>query len=137
MSYYGVIQEIWELDYHIFPMTVFKCDWVENNNGVKIDKNGMTLVDLSRKGYKSDSFIFGFPSKALGKPEHSGPVQGVGKGPTLKTYFKNKSRGKTLREQEAELLKEQRAMLQLQHTTNEENGNEPTRTSQGNCSSSS
>ena len=35
MSFYGVIQEIWELDYNKFKIPVFKCDWVENNHGIK------------------------------------------------------------------------------------------------------
>ncbi|KAJ0092551.1 hypothetical protein Patl1_26119 [Pistacia atlantica] len=26
VSFYGVIDEIWELDYHMFNQPVFKCD---------------------------------------------------------------------------------------------------------------
>ncbi|MCQ7416423.1 DUF4216 domain-containing protein [Salmonella enterica] len=57
MTFYGVIQEIWELDYHDLTVILFKCDWVENNNGLKIDEFGFTTVDLNRIGHKSDSFI--------------------------------------------------------------------------------
>ena len=57
MSYYGVINEIWDLDYHMFRIPLFKCDWVQNNGGVKIDEFGFTLVDLNRLGHKSDPFI--------------------------------------------------------------------------------
>ncbi|TYK27216.1 transposase [Cucumis melo var. makuwa] len=32
MSFYGVIQDIWELNYNTFNVAVFRCDWVENNN---------------------------------------------------------------------------------------------------------
>ncbi|KAK3193869.1 hypothetical protein Dsin_025179 [Dipteronia sinensis] len=48
MSFYGVIKEIWELDYHMFKIPVFKCDWVESNGGIKVDDLGYTLVDLNR-----------------------------------------------------------------------------------------
>ena len=29
MTFYGVIKEIWELNYHSFKIPIFKCDWVE------------------------------------------------------------------------------------------------------------
>ncbi|KAL0546338.1 hypothetical protein IC582_016245 [Cucumis melo] len=32
MSFYGVIKDIWELNYNTFNVAVFRCDWVENNN---------------------------------------------------------------------------------------------------------
>ena len=28
MTYYGVIDEIWVLDYHLLTVPVLKCDWV-------------------------------------------------------------------------------------------------------------
>ena len=57
MAYYGVIQEIWELDYHTLRVPVFKCDWVDNNNGLIVDQHGFTIVDLTKKGHKSDPFL--------------------------------------------------------------------------------
>lgn len=59
MIFYGVIREIWELDYSAFRVVVFKCDWVENKNGVRVDDLGFTLVNLNRLGFKLDSFILG------------------------------------------------------------------------------
>lgn len=56
-SYYGVIQKIWELKYDSFIIPVFKCKWVDNQRGVKIDNDGFTLVDLSKNGYLSEPFI--------------------------------------------------------------------------------
>ena len=57
-SFYGVIQEIWELDYNTFTIPLFKCKWVTNNSrGVMVDEKGFTLVDLSTDGYTSDPFI--------------------------------------------------------------------------------
>ncbi|TYK02903.1 transposase [Cucumis melo var. makuwa] len=32
MSFYGVIQDIWELNYNTFNVAMFRCDWVKNNN---------------------------------------------------------------------------------------------------------
>ncbi|KAA0065387.1 transposase [Cucumis melo var. makuwa] len=46
MTFYGVIQEIWEIDYHQLSFILFKCDWVDNRSGVKVDKLGFTIVDL-------------------------------------------------------------------------------------------
>ena len=56
-SYYGVIEEIWELDYNTFFMPLFKCKWVDNLRGVKVDKDGITCVNLSTNSYLSDPFI--------------------------------------------------------------------------------
>ena len=57
MTYYGVVEEIWELDYSLFQIPLLKCSWVDNNVGVRIDELGFTLVDLSKKGHKNDPFI--------------------------------------------------------------------------------
>ena len=56
-SYYGVIEEIWELDYNCFSIPLFKCKWVENQRGVKVDNVCFRLVDLSWGGYVSKTFI--------------------------------------------------------------------------------
>ena len=57
-SYYGVIQEIWELNYDSSVIVrVFKCKWVDNRRGVKVDEDGFTLVNLSTNGYVSEPFI--------------------------------------------------------------------------------
>jgi len=51
MAYYGFIKEIWEVDYTKFFVPVFKCNWVDNKSGVKIDESGFTLVDFRKIGY--------------------------------------------------------------------------------------
>ncbi|GJY31184.1 uncharacterized protein Tco_0414679 [Tanacetum coccineum] len=56
-SYYGVIQEIWELDYLSFTIPMLKCKWVNNQGGVKVDDYGFTSVNLSTNGYASEPFI--------------------------------------------------------------------------------
>ncbi|KAL4033345.1 hypothetical protein IC575_006432 [Cucumis melo] len=63
MSFYGVIQEIWELNYNMFNVSVFKCDWVQNSGGVRIDELGYILVDLNKVGHKLDSFILASRAK--------------------------------------------------------------------------
>ncbi|XP_073120666.1 uncharacterized protein [Henckelia pumila] len=65
MVFYGLIEEIWSLDYHNFQIPMFKCHWVENNNGIKVDDLGFTLVNLNRIGFKSESFILGSQAKKV------------------------------------------------------------------------
>ena len=43
--FYGVINEIWDLDYNMFTIPMFKCDWVDNKNGIKFYELRFTLVD--------------------------------------------------------------------------------------------
>ncbi|KAL6345336.1 hypothetical protein AAG906_015819 [Vitis piasezkii] len=43
LCFYEVIIEIWDLDYAILKISVFKCDWVDNKNGIKVDDLGLTL----------------------------------------------------------------------------------------------
>ena len=57
MAYYGFIEEIWEVDYTKFFIPVFKCKWVDNKSGVKIDESRFTLVDFRKIGYRDDPFI--------------------------------------------------------------------------------
>lgn len=63
--FYGFIEEIWELDYEYFRIPVFKCLWVENNSGIKVDDLGFTLVNFNRIGFKSDSFILASQAKQV------------------------------------------------------------------------
>ncbi|RVW72561.1 hypothetical protein CK203_060057 [Vitis vinifera] len=37
MCFYGIVIEIWDLDYNMFNICVFKCDWVDSKNGVKVE----------------------------------------------------------------------------------------------------
>ena len=41
----------------MFNICVFKWDWVDSRNGVRVDELGFTLVDLSKIGHKSNPFI--------------------------------------------------------------------------------
>jgi len=57
MPYFGVIEQIWEVDYNEFRVLVFKCKWVNGNTGVRQDQLGFTLVDLNKVAYMDEPFI--------------------------------------------------------------------------------
>ncbi|XP_048599789.1 uncharacterized protein LOC125579921 [Brassica napus] len=43
LTYYGVIKEILLLDYHMFKVLLFRCNWADTGHGVK-EEDGFTLV---------------------------------------------------------------------------------------------
>ena len=55
-NYYGVIEEIWELEYGPIVVPLFRCEWVAGG-GVTKDRYGMTIVDFKKIGYKDEPFI--------------------------------------------------------------------------------
>ncbi|XP_074369151.1 uncharacterized protein LOC141710442 [Apium graveolens] len=57
MTFYGIILEVWELDYHEFKAPLFLCKWAENDKGIKIDDLGFTLVDFNRQSHKKDKYV--------------------------------------------------------------------------------
>nr|KYP34028.1 hypothetical protein KK1_045064 [Cajanus cajan] len=57
MSYFGVIEHIWELDYKTFQVPIFGCKWVDNNSGVRQDETGFMQVNFNKVGYKDEPFI--------------------------------------------------------------------------------
>ncbi|CAL8990118.1 unnamed protein product [Prunus brigantina] len=54
---YGVIQQIWDLDYQKFTISVFRCDWIDSTSGLVVDEFGFTLVDLSKIRHRNDQFV--------------------------------------------------------------------------------
>ena len=58
-TYYGCIEEIWELDYGpSFKIPLFRCKWVNLKGGVEVDKMyGMTTVDLNNLAYRDEPFV--------------------------------------------------------------------------------
>jgi hypothetical protein len=56
ITYFGFIEDIWELDYGTFNILVFRCQWVEDKH-IMIDKYGVRVLDLSKVGYKDDLWI--------------------------------------------------------------------------------
>lgn len=65
MCYYGVITEIWILDYLLLKIPIFKCDWVNNRNGVRVDEWGFTSVDFGKVGYTTEPFILATQAKQV------------------------------------------------------------------------
>ena len=57
IPYFGLIEQIWELDYSDFRVLLFKCKWVNANTGVRQDELGFILVDLNKVGYMDEPFI--------------------------------------------------------------------------------
>jgi hypothetical protein len=57
-TYYGYIQDIWELDYGLrIQIPIFRCQWVKQPNGVSVDNYGLTLVDLKNVGHQDDPWV--------------------------------------------------------------------------------
>jgi hypothetical protein len=56
-TYYGQIEEIWELLYLGFKVLVFWCRWVQGSQGVMKDRYGFTTVDLQQVGYRDEPFV--------------------------------------------------------------------------------
>ncbi|CAL8112871.1 unnamed protein product [Prunus armeniaca] len=65
IGFYGVIQEIWDLDYQKFTIPVFRCDWIDSTSGLVVDELGFTLVDLSKIGHRNDQFVLAFQVKQV------------------------------------------------------------------------
>ncbi|XP_037444804.1 uncharacterized protein LOC119313096, partial [Triticum dicoccoides] len=60
VTYYGYIEEIWELDYGpSFKVSLFQCKWFKlTGGGVKVDQQyGMTMVDFNNLGYLDEPFV--------------------------------------------------------------------------------
>ena len=58
-TYYGYIEEIWELDYGPnFKVPLFRSQWVKLSGGVVTkDQYGMAMVDLNNLGYIDEPFV--------------------------------------------------------------------------------
>ena len=58
-TYYGYIEEIWELDYGPnFKVPLFRCQRVKlSGEGVTKDEYVMTIVDLNNLGYRDEPFV--------------------------------------------------------------------------------
>ncbi|XP_010431497.1 PREDICTED: uncharacterized protein LOC104715823 [Camelina sativa] len=64
--FYGVIQQIIMLDYHMFQIPLFKCKWANKGNGVK-EEEGFTLVNLNvnQSAYLQDPYILASQAKQV------------------------------------------------------------------------
>jgi hypothetical protein len=58
-TYYGQIEEIWELDYVGLKVALFRCRWDTNGKrAVSKGKYGYVSVDLRVFGYENEPFVF-------------------------------------------------------------------------------
>ena len=64
-TFYGWIEDIWELDYVKFKIPLFYCKWIDNVRGVRQDEDGFVTVDFSRLGYHDDLFILAKQAKQV------------------------------------------------------------------------
>ena len=66
VTYYGVLRDILVLDYNTFQVPIFKCDWANIVNGVKVDE-GFTLVNLheAQSQFGNNPFILASQAKQL------------------------------------------------------------------------
>ena len=55
-TYYGFIEEIWELDYGRLKIALFHCQWVRLKK-ITTDREGFTTVDLIKTAYRDDPFV--------------------------------------------------------------------------------
>jgi len=63
MTHDGVIEDIWELDYTMFHVFVFRYIWVENNNSIKVGELELVIMNLNKEGHKDDTFILASQTK--------------------------------------------------------------------------
>ena len=57
-TYYGVIDNIWELEYGPLKVPLFRCQWVRlTGGGITIDDSRMTTIDLNKVGYSDEPSV--------------------------------------------------------------------------------
>ena len=56
MTYYGFIEEIWELDYGRLKAALFCCLWVWLEE-ITTNRKEFTTVDLTKTAYRDDPFV--------------------------------------------------------------------------------
>jgi len=66
VTYYGRVTDIILLDYNIFYVPIFRCQWAVRGNGVKVE-DGFTLVNLfqSQVSFARDPFILASQAKQI------------------------------------------------------------------------
>jgi len=56
-TYYGHIEEIWELDYGgELQIPIFRCQWVKPK-AIIVDEYGLTTMELQSVNYKDDQWV--------------------------------------------------------------------------------
>jgi hypothetical protein len=56
-TYYGIIEEIWVLEYGELKVPLFQCKWVRPK-AISLNKDGVTTIDLNSMGYREEHFVW-------------------------------------------------------------------------------
>jgi hypothetical protein len=56
-TYYGIIEEIWVLEYGELKVPLFRCKCIRPR-AVSMNKDGVTTVDLNSMGYREEPFVW-------------------------------------------------------------------------------
>ena len=62
-SHYGVIQDMWELDYVKFRVLILQRKLVKSNNNIWINELRFTLVNLNMEGHEGELFLMAYQTK--------------------------------------------------------------------------
>ena len=55
IQYFGIIEEIWELDYgRDITVALFRCRWIKQH---QVNEIGLTIMDLENLGYQDDPWV--------------------------------------------------------------------------------
>ena len=55
IQFFGIIKDIWELDYGMNIMVaLFRCHWIKQH---KVNEIGLTVMDLENLGYQDDPWV--------------------------------------------------------------------------------
>jgi hypothetical protein len=55
VPYFGIIEDIWELEYgRDLKMALFRCRWIKQHN---VNEIGLTVLDLQNIGYQDDPWV--------------------------------------------------------------------------------
>ena len=54
---YGIIEEIWVLEYGELTVPLFWCKWVRPR-AVSMNKDGVATMDLNNMGYREEPFVW-------------------------------------------------------------------------------
>ncbi|XP_048604933.1 uncharacterized protein LOC106422183 [Brassica napus] len=76
VTYYGRVLEILLIDYNTFYIPVFRCQWANIGNGVKVE-DGFTLVNLnqSQMAFAADPYILASQAKQRNKFKPNKKIQ--------------------------------------------------------------
>jgi hypothetical protein len=68
-TYFGFVDDIWELDYGTFQIPVFWYQWVKDKH-VTVDNFRVRVLDLCKVGYKDDPWIIANRAAQVFYAEH-------------------------------------------------------------------